>query len=286
MNGQMNVTTTWLASQFSDLTNIQPLSHGGQKLVFSASHSTDGEVVLKLMHPQQDFDRTTRELIAAASVQSARVPEILDQGSIQSPIGDCFWFRERRILGQTVRDILRPGPFNTTRLLRMALHMLETLVAAEQANIVHRDVKPENIILDPAEEFWLIDFGLARHLGLESLTATANAFGQVTWGYAPPEQCRNIKQDIDARADLFALGVTLYECATGTNPFRDGASSVLEVLQRVESEALLPLNLSLAAASDFADLVQTMTQKRRDHRPPSVKDAYDWMRDICAAENI
>lgn len=282
----MNITATWLASQFPDLSNIQPLSQGGQKQVFSATHANDGDVVLKLMHPQQDIARTTRELIAVAQVQTARVPAIIDQGTVQSPIGDCFWFREQRIHGQTVRTSLQPGPFEPKRLLRLGLHTLEALVIAEQADIVHRDVKPENIILDPSGDFWLIDFGLARHLGLESLTATANAFGQVTWGYAPPEQCRNIKQDIDARADLFALGVTLYECAAGINPFRDGASNPLEVLQRVETEQLPRLSLSFTAASHFADLVQTLTQKRRDHRPDTAQEALDWMNEICEAEQI
>lgn len=286
MNGGMNITATWLATQFPELSNIQPLSRGGQKQVFSASHASDGEVVLKLMHPQQDVARTTRELVAVAQVQAARVPAILDQGTVQSSVGACFWFREQRIHGETVRGVLQRGPFQARQLLQLGLHTLESLVVAEQARIVHRDVKPENIILAPTDDFWLIDFGLARHLGLESLTATANVFGYVTWGYAPPEQCRNIKQEIDARADLFALGVTLYECATGVNPFRNGAANPLEVLKRVENDPLPRLSLQLNASRDFADLVQAMTQKRRDHRPPTSKDAHDWMKDICDQEQM
>jgi serine/threonine protein kinase len=281
MNGSTNITAAWLANQFPDLSNIQPLSQGGQKQVFSAVHIRDGEVVLKLMHPQQDAARTKRELLAVAQVQSTRVPAILEQGTIQSPIGNCFWFREQRIAGQTIRDLLHSGPFQTHSLLRLGLHVLQALAAAERANIVHRDVKPENIILDPSGEFWLIDFGLARHLALDSLTATANAFGHVTWGYAPPEQCRNIKHEIDGRADLFAVGVTLYECATGLNPFRHNAASALEILQRVETWPLPRLMIQMNAAADFADLVQALTQKRRDHRPRSVQEAYQWMKDIC-----
>jgi eukaryotic-like serine/threonine-protein kinase len=286
MNGRANITAAWLGSQFADLSNVQPLSEGGQKQVFSATHVHDGEVVLKLMHPQQDVARTNRELLAVAQIQSSRIPAILDRGTIQSPIGECFWFREKRILGQTVRDVLRSGRFPPTRLLLLGLHTLEVLAAAERANIVHRDVKPENIITDPAGEFWLIDFGLARHLGLASLTATAMAFGHVTWGYAPPEQCRNIKHEIDGRADLFAIGVTLYECATGSNPFRAGAADVLEILRRVETMPLPRLAITMTAASDFADLVQVLTQKRRDHRPRSVKEAYEWMKDVCDQQPI
>lgn len=238
------------------------------------------------MHPSADIERTARELVAVARVQSARVPIILDQGTIQTPIGDCFWFREQRIHGRTVRELLESGPLDIQSLLRLALHVSETLVAAEAVSIVHRDVKPENIILDWSGNYWLIDFGLARHLGLESLTATVNAFGNVTWGYAPLEQCRNMKQQIDARADLFALGVTLYECATGINPFRAGARSPLEVLQRVETGNLPRLQLSFRSESDFADLISTLTQRQRVHRPKSAREAYEWINEICDREGV
>lgn len=286
MNGRPQIPAAWLAQQFPDLQAIQPLSQGGQKQVFSAMHPHDGDVVLKLMHPTADIERTRRELLAVAQVQSPRVPRILDQGTVQTPIGDCFWFREQRIHGHTVRERLASGPFDSAALLRLALHVSETLVAAEAVSIVHRDVKPENLILDPAGNCWLIDFGLARHLGLESLTATANVFGNVTWGYAPLEQCRNIKQEIDARADLFALGVTLYECATGANPFRVGARDALEVLGRVEIGNLPRLHLSFSSAPAFSDLIAALTQRQRIHRPRNAREAYDWIKDICDREGL
>jgi len=286
INGNSQISVVWLAGQFPDLAAIQPLSQGGQKQVFSAHHANDGDIVLKLMHPGADLERTRRELVAVARIQSGRIPAILDQGVVSTPIGDCFWFKERRIHGPTVRECLRTGPFDTAGLLRLALHISETLVAAEAVNIVHRDVKPENIIRDMAGEYWLIDFGLARHLGLDSLTATANVFGHVTWGYAPLEQCRNIKQEIDARADLFALGVTLYECATGSNPFRAGARDVLEILQRVENGNLPRLRLSFPSAADFADLIGALTQRQRIHRPQDAREAYEWIQEICAREQV
>jgi eukaryotic-like serine/threonine-protein kinase len=189
--------------------------------------------------------------------------------------------------GITVRQRLTTtGPFDSPDLLRLALHVSETLVDAEAVSIVHRDVKPENIILDPNGNFWLIDFGLARHLGLESLTATANVFGHVTWGYAPLEQCRNVKQEIDARADLFSLGVTLYECATGSNPFRHMARNVLEILQRVENDSFPRLQLSSLSTSDFSDLIAALTQRHRIHRPRTAREAWEWIKDICDREGV
>jgi serine/threonine-protein kinase len=286
LNGLNGIDLVWLRQQFPRLSNLNPLSVGGQKLVFAGVHPIDGEVVLKLIHPRQDHEQTRRELLAVSQVNSERVPPILEVGTISTPVGDCSWFRERKIAGKTVRELLVVGPLSISDLLRLGLHTLEALLNAEQAKIVHRDVKPENIIRDNSGSFWLIDFGIARHLDLDSITATVSAFGKFTVGYAPQEQYRNVKTEIDARCDLFALGVTLYECATGRNPFADGARDAMEQLTRVETMPLPRLSLTFASAQKFADLVAAMTQKRRDHRPSTVREAYDWMKEICDAEGI
>ena len=286
MNGLNAIDLVWLRQQFPRLSNLTPLSVGGQKLVFAGVYPVEGEVVLKLIHPRQDQEQTRRELLAVSQVNSLRVPPILEVGIISTPVGDCSWFRERKIAGKTVRELLVLGPLSIPDLLRLGLHILEALLDAEQAKIVHRDVKPENIIRDSFGSFWLIDFGIARHLELDSITATVSAFGKFTVGYAPQEQFRNVKTEIDARCDLFALGVTLYECATGRNPFADGARDAMEQLTRVETMPLPRLNLTFASAQKFADLVAAMTQKRRDHRPSTVREAYDWMKEICDAEGL
>ena len=286
MANGLNVDLQWLRAQFPDLTNLMPLGTGGFKKVFSATHAQEGDVVLKLIHPQQPLETTRREILAVNQVQSPRVPRILGVGQITTPVGDFVWFREQRIIGPTVRDLLRAGPLDKRHLLRLGLHVLETLVSAEAVGIVHRDVKPDNLICDGNIDFWLLDFGIARHLQLQSQTATGLPFGKMTLGYAPPEQCRNAKEEIDTRADLFALGITLYECATGQHPFRHPPATDLEVLRRVEKLLLLPLKFPFQTGGDFWDLLDTMTKKRRDHRPRSAKDAFDWMQEICTREQV
>ena len=286
LNPPPTIDLVWLAGQFPDLSNLQPLSVGGQKIVLTADHCNDGAVVLKLISPRQDDETTNRELLAVTQVNSPRVPRVIERGRLATPIGNCVWFREQRVPGQTVRSLLLSGPFDAASVLTLGLHVLETLTAAESASIVHRDVKPENIIRDPSGDFWLLDFGLARHLSLSSLTATGLPFGKMTLGYAPPEQSRNIKGEIDPRADLFATGVTLYECATGQNPFRQGARDDMEILRRVDAMPLPPLTLAITLARSFSDLVSAMTQKRRDHRPSTVKEAFEWILDIGRAEGV
>ncbi len=286
MNGGHNFDPAWLRQQFPDLANVVPLSSGGQKFVFSATHNRDGDVVLKLLHPNNDVETIRREILAVSQMGAVFVPRILDTGVVPSQTGNWFWFREQRINGRTIREHLAAGPLTPTQVLRLGRDVLGSLQAAENARIVHRDVKPENVILDGSGQHWLIDFGIARHLNLQSNTATVAAFGKFTLGYAPPEQTRNIKADIDTRCDLFALGVTLFECATAKQPFRDGARDHLEILSRVETLPLPRLSLKLADATGFADLLASMTQKRRDHRPHTIAEALDWMKEICDSEGI
>ena len=277
--GEVNIDQTWLAAQFPDLTNLQPLASGGYKDVIAASHPTDGDIVLKLIRPHVNPEEIRREILAVQRVQSPRVPRVLADGEVQSQLGRLIWIREQRILGQGVRELLRQAPLPLAEAWQLGLHVLEALVAAEGVGIVHRDVKPENIIRDTAGQYWLLDFGIARHLDLQSLTATAAPFGKLTLGYAPPEQCRNLKNEIDNRADLFALGVTLYECVAGIHPFyTPPPRDQFEVLTRVETVALPRLQ---AGSEPFAEFIHVLTQKRRVHRPATAQQALEWLREIA-----
>jgi serine/threonine-protein kinase len=278
---------TWLHNTFPSLSNFRLLGQGGQKVVYRVTHPIDGEVVLKLIHPRSDIEAVNREILAVQQVQSPRVPSIIEYGTVASNLGDCVWLREQLIVGQTLRQIIAVGPMDVPSVLRLGLHVLEALHKAETAKIVHRDVKPDNIMKDAAGDFWLLDFGIARHLELSSLTATGAPFGKMTLGYAPPEQCRNLKADIDSRTDLFALGVTLHECATGKNGFFDPPPrDHLELIKRVERWVLPPLVLPIKTAASFQGLVSSLTQKNRIHRPRAVSEALEWMKEICVQEGV
>lgn len=282
----MNIDDAWLAQQFPELGSLARLVQGGQKSVYTATHPSDGSVVLKIIHPSQDPERVRREMLAVQKASCPRVPRILDTGTLQTNVGNVIWVREQRIAGDSLRVAVQRGVLGKTDLLRLAVHILEALADAEMVQIVHRDVKPENIIRDSNGDLWLLDFGIARHLDLASLTGSHSPFGVGTAGYAPPEQFRNRKRDIDGRADLFALGVTLYECATGANPFRTGARDDLEILRNVERTALPRLQLAFDNFGDIASLVAALAQKRQDHRPASVAEALQWVKEICERNDV
>lgn len=282
----MSFDIVWLQQQFQDVSGLSRIGQGGQKWVFGGTHSVEGPVVIKLFHPMTDPERALREVKAAQSVMSKRVPKVHGSGDLQSHIGTIIWVREQLIRGEDLRSRLRRGPLSAPELLRLALHALEALSAAERERIVHRDVKPDNILLAYDDSFWLLDFGLARHLNLESITATAAQIGVGTPGYIPIEQFRNQKKDIDSRSDLFSLGVTLYECAMGVNPFRLGARDALEMQRRIETQLLPPIYKAIDSRHDFQNLVLALTRIYREQRVPTAKDAYDWIQEICSNENI
>jgi serine/threonine protein kinase len=282
----LNIDDVWLSQQFPGLGSLKRLVSGGQKSVYTATHPSDGDVVLKIIHLSEDPERVRREILAVQKAACPRVPRILGEGKLQSNVGEVLWVREQRISGESLRAVIQKGPLGKDDLLRLAVHVLEALADAEKVHIVHRDVKPDNVIRDLGGGFWLLDFGIARHLDLASLTGSHAPFGLGTAGYAPPEQFRNRKRDIDARADLFALGVTLYESATGGNPFRNGVRDNLQVLHNVERLALPPLHLPFDSVAEIAGFVTAFTQKRQNHRPLSIAEALDWVRDISKREGV
>jgi serine/threonine-protein kinase len=277
------VDIPWIAAQFPQLVGLQPLAKGGQKAVFAAQHAAEGEVVLKLLLKATGGERLEREVLAGQLVECDRVPRVFETGLLATPIGECIWLREQRVQGTTLRTRLNAGALDFGGVVRLGMQLLSTLAQAESKRIVHRDIKPENVMVDDGGNFWVLDFGLARHLDLESLTATRHHFGVGTFGYSAPEQMRNRKREIDGRADLFAVGVLLYECATGANPFLVGARDQLEVLRRVERQSLPRLQLSDDRDGALADLVAALVQKYPTQRPRSVAEALTWMNEIASS---
>lgn len=280
------IDISWLNQHFPELTNLLPLATGGQKSVLKANDSDGSPVVLKIFHLGSDQERVERELGAVQSIKSDRIPKILRYGSISSPLGSILWFVEQCILGESLHSVLARQSLSNLEILKLGMHLLEALSAAEACKIVHRDVKPLNIMMDVSGDFWLIDFGLARHLELTSLTPTSFNRGAGSLGYSPPEQFQNKKGDIDGQTDLFSAGVVLYQCSEGVNPFLLNARSDSEVFRRMERTQLPKINRQIDTSGQFAELVLAMTRKNRVLRPASVQEALAWMNEVYQKENL
>jgi len=138
----MPINPNWLQSQFPNLSSITPIGTGGQKSVFRAVQSGSGEVVLKVFHPNSDAERVRREMLAVQSIQSSRTPQIMSAGVISPPTGDLIWLIEQFISAPVLRETLNNRRLTDLEILSLAKDLIEVLAAAEDVNIVHRDVKP------------------------------------------------------------------------------------------------------------------------------------------------
>lgn len=199
------------------LSGLNQIARGGQKVVFSAAHPTYGSVVLKLFFKMDA--RSQREIDISENSEFGCVPTIYETGHVTYEGTDTLYVIEQRIDGEELRKRIERGERFT---LKEAVEFLEQGLAfikkLEEKKIVHRDIKPENIIVSADGKVYFLDFGIARILGVPSLTKTEALAGPHTPGYAAPEQFNNLKNDIDSRADLFSIGVVTYECLSGKNP--------------------------------------------------------------------
>jgi len=258
------------------LTDVSLIARGGQKVVFSAIHPVYGDIVLKLFF--ETDERSEREIAITQQVGFECVPTIYRTGDVNYEGKETLYIFEQRIDGEEVRKRIERGEHFTLAeavdFLEQGLQFIKTL---EEKGIVHRDIKPENIIVSTAGKVYFLDFGIARILGLPSLTKTEAILGPHTPGYAAPEQFNNLKDDIDSRADLFSLGVVTYECLSGTNPFSEGARSHFEVLQRTATITPVSFQVQGDSQQQFMGLLSSLMGKYPSRRPKNAEQALSWL---------
>lgn len=196
---------------------IELLGRGGMGEVWRAHDTaTNRTVAIKLLPPHLAQDATfvqrfRREAEAAAQLNSPHVVPIHDYGEIDGRL----FVNMRLIEGRDLQQVLAEGPLDPARAVRIVGQVARALHAAHKIGLVHRDVKPSNILLDDDDFAYLIDFGIARGADQTRMTGTGSVIG--SWPYMSPERLR--AGQIDARSDVYALACVLYECLTGATPF-------------------------------------------------------------------
>jgi len=260
----------------STLTDLAQLERGGQKVVFTAQHQTYGNIVLKLFFKIDA--RAQRDIDISANMGFDCVPKIYESGNVIYEGTDTLYVIEQRINGEDLSKRIENGDKFT---LMEAIDFLEQsllfIKQLESENIVHRDIKPGNIIVSVSGKVFFLDFGIARILGLPSLTKTEAIAGPHTPGYAAPEQFNNLKNDIDSRSDLFSIGVVTYECLSGHNPFSEGAMSHMEILQRTETITPISFQIPGDSQQQFMGLLSSLMGKYPSRRPKDAEQALKWL---------
>jgi len=168
--------------------------------------------------PQADEEfpkRFTQEVRLAAALEHPSIVKVYDFGVT----GGTYWYSMQLVDGRTLSGELKErGPLRERDVAKIAVPLLDALDYSHARGIIHRDIKPENVILDSGRRPFLMDFGIAKSAG--SLVKTQTGFLLGTPNYVAPEQAQG--KPIDGRADLYALGVTLYRAASSRYPFEAG----------------------------------------------------------------
>lgn len=207
-------------AMFPNLEVLELVGAGGMGAVYRARQSSLGrDVALKLLHPELASepglaDRFTREARALASLSHPNIVAVHAVGVTDG----VPWLVMEFVPGVTLREALRTGELTSADALSLVGPMCDALQYAHDVGVVHRDVKPENVLLDGRGGIKIADFGLAKLLGTDddhTLTATHQVMG--TPRYMAPEQFDR-PRDVDHRADIYSLGVVVYEMLTGHVP--------------------------------------------------------------------
>lgn len=259
-----------------NLKLLDKIGKGGQKQVYKAIDKDKERIVaFKVIKPNLEIERIKREIIAVKTISHQNIPKIYNSNveNINNS-KEIIWIIEEFIEGESLRNALRKKrKFNLGDIVLFIDTILSILEKSEASNIIHRDIKPENIIIDSQNKYWLIDFGIARHLELESLTESNSPFGPCTIGYSAAEQFRNRKKEIDIRADLFSLGVVVAEIITGYNPYLRDAKDVLQIIKNIENQPLPLLRIEGDSRFLLARFIKVLGDNRISRRPSTAKEA-------------
>jgi serine/threonine protein kinase len=255
-----------LPRPFGEYTLTRRLGRGNMGIVYEAVHRPLGrKVAIKVMRTGFDMepvaiDRFRQEAHACAQVRHDNIIEIYEAGECDGTL----YYSMPRHTGRTLAQLIEEGEVPEPReLCRGLAAIADALAHLHEAGIVHRDVKPSNILVDPDGRMILADFGLARTEASLTLTRPGQAPG--TPLYMSPEQILGQRDRVDGRSDVYGLGVTLYESMTGQAPFM--AENMHQLIRMIISEMPRPIRDAEPGVSpECACVVMKAIERRREDR--------------------
>jgi serine/threonine protein kinase/cytochrome c-type biogenesis protein CcmH/NrfG len=257
---------------------VKKLGGGGMGVVYEAEDTRLGRRVALKFLPEElcsdanALDRFRREARAASSLNHPNICTIYD---IEEHEGRPFIVMEL-LEGESLKERLQRGPLDLEHVLTIGIQLAEALQAAHEQGIIHRDIKPGNVFVNQRGQAKILDFGLAKLTPVSRLVAQPAGTASMseeersaltgfdiipgTAFYMSPEQIR--REELDARSDLFSLGVVLYEMATGRKPFQAN-NSVLTLAAILEAKPVSPLTLRPSLPDAMETIVGKALEKDR-----------------------
>ena len=270
-----------LPASIGDFEIRRELGRGGMGVVYEAREkSLDRIVALKVMRfgivDPKALDRFRREAETAGALHHTNIVPVYATGRE----GDTSWYAMQRIEGESLAARLSRSRRNATppeveEILDVGIQTADALGHAHERDVVHRDVKPANLILDHQQRVWLTDFGLARRLVDVGATMTGAILG--TPRYMSPEQADLQTTDVDHRSDIYSLGATLYEMAAGRPPFEgDDPFQLIKKIRYDEPPGVRANRADLPR--DLEVVLQKAMEKDPSRRYQSAADLADDLR--------
>ena len=249
----------------------QKINESGTTIVYRAfDEMLHRTVLLKVLHKhlandQELRQRFVREARACAALRSEHIVQVYDLTEIDSAPAIVMEFVE----GKSLKDVIASGEHGNVEFAKKtAIHLLRALAVAHERGIIHRDIKPGNILLSESGTLKVTDFGLA-YVALSS-TVTMEGMVLGTPAYMAPEQVRG--DEVDARTDLFALGVTLVEVLSGERIFE--GSTYTECMKKVLAFKTDELNrFDVKSSPEFSEFLRKLLNPKKDDRFSSAREA-------------
>ena len=249
---------------------LEKIGDGGMALVYSAKdHLLNRVVAVKVLrnqfaHDEQFVERFRREARSAASLSHPNIVNIYDVGET----AQIHFIVMEYVQGKNLHDLIRKqGQFSQEFIVSVGKQIAMGLAHAHYHGIIHRDIKPHNILITDEGRVKVTDFGIAQAMSATNLTQTGMVLGSVH--YFSPEQARGV--NVQAASDLYSLGIVLFEMITGQQPFR--ADSAIAIALKQIQEPPAPLRgFAPALDRELEDLVLRLLAKEPHQRPASAEE--------------